>query len=140
MKYIMNTTAQEYSIEGILIPKQRYTQFEVDKGKSAVLALADADYEKLAANGYFQRGLTRGLFAVSETAPLDRLSDSEKAKVYESKLAESAKGLAELAGLREQVAERDKELAALRAELAARGKKEPAASGAEAGKPRREKK
>jgi hypothetical protein len=112
MKYITSASDQEYSIEGLLIPKRRYSQFELNNGKSSTLAVSDAEYEKLAGNGYFQRGVKRGLFTVSDAAPLDKLSDGEKAKVYEDKLAKKD---AEIAAFRKERDRLSGELAALRA-------------------------
>jgi hypothetical protein len=135
MKYITSDLEYEYNIEGLIIPKRRYSEAEMAFGKSAVLAVSEEAYKAVAGNAFFKKQLGRGNFAVSDSAPFERLSESEKARVYQSKSVESGKEVEtmrkELAGkeaaieaLRKRLVEKDKEIEALKAQNAGGKKKQ----------------
>ena len=93
--YIVGTTAMEFIIEGFLIPKAQYDQFELDCGKRSYLEVNDTELKKLKENNIFKDMLAKGEINVTTTKPAGKVSKQEKISDLEKEIVELKKQLAE---------------------------------------------
>jgi hypothetical protein len=116
MKYITSNLDYEYIIGNITLPCKRYNPYQINAGKSTVLTVDDATYEQLKEHRYFKRGVEKGNFIVSDSAPIEKLNGDEKAKMYKERMDKQEKASA---GMKKDLEEKEHELAALKNELSA---------------------
>ncbi len=108
--YIIGTTANEFVIGNILLPKHSYDDVERSHGKCPYTEVSEEEYENiLKPSNAFNDLLKVGYIQLLEKLPAFAMTGDEKAVQYKRQLnnAES------------KLQERDEEIAALKAKLAA---------------------
>lgn len=107
-KYIIGYSAIEYEIEGILLPKRSYTEFEKKHGKKAYTEVTDEQLSVLQNNSVFNTLIENKMLRVLDHIPGFALSGEDRAN---RKLEEAEKKYSS------EIEQLKAELAAAKAEL-----------------------
>ena len=67
--YITTTLNREYLIGGILIPKKVYSKAEKEAGRTEIVEVSAAAFEKLKADAIFKNHLSNGNIVVLDNKP-----------------------------------------------------------------------
>lgn len=107
-KYIIGYSAIEYEIEGILLPKRSYTEFEKKHGKKAYTEVTEEQLSVLQNNSVFNTLIENKMLRVLDHIPGFALSGEDRAN---KKLEEAEKKYSS------EIEQLKAELAAAKAEL-----------------------
>lgn len=107
-KYIIGYSAIEYEIEGILLPKRSYTEFEKKHGKKAYTEVTEEQLSVLQNNSVFNTLIENKMLRVLDHIPGFALSGEDRAN---RKLEEAEKKYTS------EIEQLKAELAAAKAEL-----------------------
>ena len=109
--YIIGYTAIEYDINGILIPKRNYTEFDKQHGKKAYTEVTEEQLATLQNNSVFNTLIANKMVRVLDHIPGFALSGEDRAN---RKLEEANRKLEES---NSKIEESTKEIEKLKAEL-----------------------
>jgi hypothetical protein len=77
MKYITGTHQQEYHIDGVILPKMKYSSEEKERrGRSEVLGLTDEQWDKLKDNKVIKELISNGHILITDTAPVSAYQET----------------------------------------------------------------
>lgn len=96
MVYLTGVSSKEYVINGVLIPKGKYSAREIELGKKVYTVIDDVTYSSLAANKIFVNLTKQKLVIVSDKPPTNMDSAPELRERLREQGAEKDKRITDL--------------------------------------------
>lgn len=78
MKYLTGNTNREFTIGGVLVPKARYSQVEIQNGKQSYIELTEELYLELMSSKLFKDLVTTDQVTIHDEEPIANLTIHER--------------------------------------------------------------